>query len=54
MSSKFLNVKCKCGESKNVFSHTTSIVYCDKCKEPLAHPSGGEAILHGEIEKELD
>jgi len=52
MVSKYVRVQCKCGEEKNVFSHTTSIVYCDSCKEPLAHPSGGEAVIHGKIVKE--
>ena len=51
--SMFYLVKCECGEEKKVFSHITSIVRCDKCNEPLAHPSGGEAVIHGKITKEL-
>jgi small subunit ribosomal protein S27e len=53
IASKYLRVKCKCGNEQNVFSHTTSVVNCVKCKEPLAHPSGGEAVIHGEIVREL-
>lgn len=53
MPGRFLKVRCKCGEEKDIFSHSTSIVYCDNCKEPLAHPHGGEAVIHGEIVKEL-
>ena len=53
MASKFFRVKCKCGNEQNVFSHASSVVNCRKCKEPLAHPSGGEAVIHGEIVKEL-
>ena len=50
---KYLRVKCKCGNEQNIFSHTTSVVNCSSCKEPLAHPSGGEAVVHGKIVKEL-
>lgn len=50
---KYLRVKCKCGNEQTVFSHTTSVVNCGSCKEPLAHPSGGEAVIHGKIVKEL-
>ena len=53
MASRYYCVKCKCGSEQNVFSHASSVVNCDKCKEPLAHPSGGEAVIHGEIVKEL-
>jgi ribosomal protein S27E len=53
MAGRFLKIGCKCGNKQIVFSHTSSIVKCEKCKEPLAHPMGGEAILHGDIEKEL-
>jgi len=53
MPGRFQKVGCKCGNEQVVFSHTSSIVKCEKCKEPLAHPSGGEAVIHGTIEKEL-
>ena len=54
MASRYLRVKCeKCSNEQNVFSHVSSIVNCRKCKEPLAHPAGGEAVIHGEIVKEL-
>ncbi len=53
MAGKFFLVKCKCGNEQKVFSHTTSVVNCAKCSEPIAHPSGGEAIIHGDIVKEL-
>lgn len=36
-----------------VFSHLTSVLVCNECKEPLAHPSGGKAIIHGEVVEEL-
>jgi small subunit ribosomal protein S27e len=53
MAGKFFLVKCKCGNEQKVFSHATSVVNCAKCSEPLAHPSGGEAVIHGDIVKEL-
>jgi small subunit ribosomal protein S27e len=54
MSGKYLKVKCKCGNEQIVFSHTTSVVKCTGCKEPLAHPSGGTAVIHGEVLGDLD
>lgn len=53
MGSRFLKVKCKCGNEQNVFSHTTQVVKCNACGEPLAHPAGGTAVIHGEIVEEL-
>lgn len=53
MTGKYLKVKCKCGAEQVVFSHTTSIVNCNSCKEPLAHPSGGAAVVHGDVVEEL-
>ncbi len=53
MAGKYLKVQCKCGNEQNVFSHVTSIVKCRSCSEPLAHPSGGHAVIHGKIVAEL-
>lgn len=53
MAGKYLKVQCKCGNEQVVFSHTTSVVKCSGCKEPLAHPSGGTAVIHGKIVEEL-
>jgi ribosomal protein S27E len=53
LMSKYLRVKCKCGSEQNVFSHAASIVKCKACKEPIAYPAGGEAVIQGEIVKEL-
>lgn len=53
MSGKYLKVQCKCGNEQVVFSHAASIVSCSGCKEPLAHPSGGGAVIHGKILEEL-
>jgi small subunit ribosomal protein S27e len=48
-----MKVKCKCGNEQVVFSHLTSVLMCSACKEPLAHPSGGKAIVHGDVVEEL-
>ncbi len=49
----FYKVKCKCGNEQRIFSHISEVVNCEKCNEPLAHPSGGKAVIHGEILEEL-
>ena len=53
MASEYLKVKCKCGSEQVVFSHLTSVLNCSGCNEPLAHPSGGKAVIHGEVVEEL-
>lgn len=53
MAGKYYKVQCKCGNEQDVFDHVSSIVKCGSCKEPLAHPSGGRAVIHGKIVKEL-
>ncbi len=51
--SKFYQVKCKCGNEQKVFSHSTRRIDCSKCNEALVETSGGEAVILGEIVKEL-
>jgi small subunit ribosomal protein S27e len=52
--SSFLRVKCsECGNEQVVFSHATSIIHCNVCTATLAKPSGGKAIITGEIIVEL-
>jgi small subunit ribosomal protein S27e len=53
MAGKYYKVQCKCGNEQNVFGNTTSIVKCSSCNEPLAHPSGGRAVINGKILSEL-
>jgi len=38
--SKFLRVKCKCGNEQNVFGNASSKVACLVCSEVIAMPSG--------------
>jgi len=48
--SSFIRVKClKCGNEQIVFSHATNRVNCNVCGTELAEPSGGKAIIKGEI-----
>ena len=53
MKGKYLSVQCKCGNEQTVYSRASSIVKCSSCSEPLAHPAGGEAVIHGKVVKEL-
>jgi len=49
-TSKFLTVKCPdCGNEQIVFSHPTNVVHCNVCSAVLAEPSGGKAVIKGEV-----
>jgi small subunit ribosomal protein S27e len=53
--SKFLRVKCSdCGNEQVVFSHATNLVHCNICGAVLAEPTGGKAIIKGEVVALLD
>jgi len=55
MASKFLKVKCECGNEQNIFSNASSPVDCKVCGKRLASSSGGKAIItNGTVVKELD
>jgi small subunit ribosomal protein S27e len=48
--SKFLRVKCyECGNEQIVFSNATTRVPCNVCDGSIAEPTGGRAIIHGEV-----
>lgn len=48
--SRFLRVKCPdCGNEQMVFSHATSTIHCNICGATLAVPSGGKAVIKGEV-----
>ena len=38
--SKFIRVKCKCGNEQNVFGNASRKVSCLVCNEVVAMPSG--------------
>ncbi|MEM1539915.1 MAG: 30S ribosomal protein S27e [Candidatus Bathyarchaeia archaeon] len=48
--STFVKVKClKCGNEQIIFSHAVNRVTCNVCSVELAEPSGGKAIIKGEV-----
>jgi small subunit ribosomal protein S27e len=48
--STFVRVKClKCGNEQIIFSHAVNKVTCNVCGVELAEPSGGKAIIKGEV-----
>jgi small subunit ribosomal protein S27e len=48
--SKFLRVKCPdCGNEQVIFSNSTNTIKCNICSATLAEPTGGKAVLKGEI-----
>ena len=51
--SRFLKVKCDCGNEQNVFSCATIKVSCLQCKKTLAMPTGGKARIMGKVLKVL-
>jgi small subunit ribosomal protein S27e len=52
--SMFLRVKClKCANEQIVFQETGSYVKCTVCDELLAQPTGGKALIRGEILQSL-
>ena len=50
---RFLRIKCKCGAEQTVFDRTSTKISCNSCNEPIAEPTGGEAVFFGKIIKEL-
>ena len=48
--SNFLRVKClKCGNEQVIFTNAVNKVSCNVCGIELATPSGGKAVIKGEI-----
>jgi ribosomal protein S27E len=46
--SKFLRVKCKCGNEQNIFAFAAQKVACLVCGEALAEPTGAKVrIIEG-------
>jgi small subunit ribosomal protein S27e len=53
--SSFVNVKCTdCGNVQVVFDRTNTKVSCTVCGSTLALPSGGKALLKGEVLERVD
>ncbi|MCW3976623.1 30S ribosomal protein S27e [Candidatus Bathyarchaeota archaeon] len=48
--SRFLRVKCSdCGNEQIIFSHVTNVVNCNVCGTVIAEPTGGKAVIRGEV-----
>jgi len=43
--SRFLRVKCNCGNEQNLFGHATAPVRCLVCGEVLAKPTGSRITI---------
>lgn len=53
--SRFLRVKCPdCGNEQVVFSHATITIHCNICGATLAEPSGGKAVVKGDVDAVLE
>ncbi|MGC9310442.1 MAG: 30S ribosomal protein S27e [Candidatus Aenigmatarchaeota archaeon] len=54
MASKFLRVKCECGEERIVFNRASRLVKCPKCSKTLLKPTGGKAIITSKVLETLE
>lgn len=55
MSGKFIKIKCKDCESIQIgFNKSTTSVKCNVCGATLLIPTGGKAILRGEVVEVLE
>ena len=43
--SKFLRVKCACGNEQNIFGHASRKISCLVCGAALAMPSGSRVMV---------
>ena len=46
LKSKFIKVKCKCGNEQTIFGSVASVVKCTGCDAILARPTGGRADIN--------
>ena len=49
MPGKFLKVKCKCKNEQVIFEKPASVIKCLVCKEVIAEPTGGKAMIHAKV-----
>jgi len=49
--SKFLRVKCECGNEQNIFGNASSVIRCLVCNRTLAEPTGSRVKVHGKVVK---
>ena len=54
-SSRFLVIRCgECNNEQIIFSHATRQVKCEVCGKERSKPTGGKAILFGELIQVLE
>ena len=54
-NSKFQKIKCsECEEEQIVYSHTTTVIKCNSCGNPIAQPTGSKAKLFGKISETIE
>jgi len=51
---KFLRVRCECGNVQIIYECATTEVWCFACNKKLCDPTGGKAVIHGEILEVLE
>ncbi len=49
MAGKFLRVRCKCKNEQIIFDRPATVVRCLVCKEVLAEPRGGKAVIGAKV-----
>ncbi len=54
MESKFLRVRCECGNEQIIFSKASTEIKCLKCKKVLAKPGGGKAEILAKVVQSLE
>jgi ribosomal protein S27E len=54
MASKFLRVKCECGEERIVFNRASMAVKCEKCEKVLLKPKCGKAFVTSKVIETLE
>ena len=47
--SRFLKVKCECGNEQIVFDRSSTKVVCNVCGRTLVEPTGGKSRILAEI-----
>ena len=54
-NSKFQKIKCsECEEEQVIYSHTTTVIKCNSCGNPIAQPTGSKAKLFGKISETVE
>jgi small subunit ribosomal protein S27e len=53
--SNFVSVQCtQCGETRTIFTHTTTDIHCKSCGQLLAKKGGSRANILGKVLNTFD